>query len=182
MAAIKTVADLFNAGAEFDVVSFLSGQAVRFDTVTEMLRYNIGGDFQADEATVGVFTALVQRAMEAGRTLEEGDIPSPGEIPRSPTATGSGEFTHQGAFRAFPCDENGNAIDEGVWLPFSINAGEPLSPEQLGELLANSGNVDDFIYKPGSPTISKREEKFGYLQQRYGNLCFDVKINSIYRS
>lgn len=180
MPAIVTISDLFAAGADFEVESFLSGEVQRFSTITEQLQYNLGADFQASPEVVGQFVATVQAAMESGREIRAMTPPDQVHPPSRPDIAGTGICEHRGAVKITPLDENGEPIDRGVWLPFSINNDNELTVDEIRDLIANSSNLDDFVYNADTPGLRKRRERLGYNQLRYSDQQIDVRLTSVY--
>lgn len=177
---IVTIADLYAAGADFEVESFLSGEVRRFSTITEQLQYNLGGDFQATPETVGQFVALVQQAMESATEVRALFPIESIHPPSRPDIVPAGDCEHRGSVKITPLDDNGEPISDGIWLPFSINSPTIMSEQEIADYIGNTTNIGDFVKLVSSPQLTKRLETLGYNQQRYGSQSIEVKLRAVY--
>jgi hypothetical protein len=128
---LRTLADLFSAGASFVAEQFVRGTA-RFGTLITGLERKYGEDMQADTATVGQLENRVVQATAAAGRINRSLSVQPAEVPTWEGHSGPEGFIHSGLARVTSKLGNGEEI-YSTNVPFNFHDAEILNLEKTIE-------------------------------------------------
>lgn len=179
---VTSIADLYEAGFDFEVAQFLEGNVSRVDSIQALAFRTFGSDWQGTIGTLTEFVGQVRAAMTAADNLTEAGLPPGFVIPGVPLRDGGEPIREIGyAVGNLAPGEEGEGPSE-IRLPVVSDRATVATPsELLDELLADPELISS---PPGgtSPRLQRRLQELNLERLADTDRNWEIAVTRIYRN